>query len=151
MASWTTAAEVVDAWIGDGAPTDLALVDRWVGKAERHLRSKVPGLAARIAADPLLEPDLVENVKDVVASMVQRVFRNPEGVRTRQETTGPFSGSVTLGGDQPGELWITDDELSRLTLSGSQGGAFTIDTIPVTSPYSPHYVPPVDLWWLRSE
>lgn len=146
MANWTTADEVVAAWIGDDAPTDSAKVDLWIGRAERLLRSRVTGLAPRVAADPTVEPDLLDNVKDVVTSMVQRVFRNPEGVRTRQETTGPFSGSVTLGGDQPGELWITDDELSRLVLSGSSPGAFTIDTIPVTSPYSPYYVQPSDVW-----
>ena len=148
MANWTTADEVVAAWIGDDAPTDSGKVDLWIGRAERLLRSRVAGLSLRIDADPITEPDLLDNVKDVVTSMVQRVFRNPEGVRTRQETTGPFSGSVTLGGDQPGELWITDDELSRLVLAGSSPGAFTIDTIPVTSPFSPYFVPPVDSVWL---
>jgi len=143
--AWTTAADVVAVWIGDDAPTDLALVDRWVGRAERLLRAKVPGLALRVDADPVTEPDLLDNVKDVVSSMVQRVFRNPEGVRTRQESTGPFSGSVTLGGDQPGELWVTDDELARISLSGTRGSAFTVDTIPPISPYSPFYVPP-DVW-----
>jgi len=136
---------VVDAWIGDDAPTDLAKVDLWVGRAERLLRSKLPGLSARISADPV-EPDLLDNVKDVVTSMVQRVFRNPEGVRTRQETTGPFSGSVTLGGDQPGELWVTDDELARVSPTGTSSGAFTIDMIPSTSPFSDSYVPPIGGW-----
>ena len=145
--AWTSAADVVAVWIGDDAPTDLALVDRWVGRAERLLRAKVPGLALRVDADPVTEPDLLDNIKDVVSSMVQRVFRNPEGVRTRQESTGPFSGSVTLGGDQPGELWITDDELARISLTGSRGGAFTVDTIPALSPYSPAYLPP-DGWWI---
>ncbi len=140
MANWTTAAEVLAAWIGDDAPTDSVKVDLWIGRAERLLRSRVTGLAPRVAA--LLEPDLLDNVKDIVTSMVQRVFRNPEGVRTRQETTGPFSGSVTLGGDQPGELWITDDELARVSPTGSNRGAFTVDTIPVTSPFSPYYVEP---------
>ena len=144
--AWTSAADVVAVWIGDDAPTDLALVDRWVGRAERLLRAKVPGLALRVEADPVTEPDLLDNVKDIVSSMVQRVFRNPEGIRTRQESTGPFSGSVTLGGDQPGELWITDDELGRISLTGSRGGAFTVDTIPATSPYSPYFLP-ADTWW----
>ena len=141
--AWTAASEVVAAWIGDDAPTDLALVDRWVGRAERLVRSKVPGIQARIDA---AETDLLDNVKDVVTSMVQRVFRNPEGVRTRQESTGPFTGSVTLGGDQPGELWLTDDEMSRIAPAGSRSGAFTVDTIPVTSPFSPYYVPPIGGW-----
>lgn len=148
MANWTTAAEVVAAWIGDDAPADLAKVDLWVGRAERLIRARIPGIADRVVAEPVVEPDLVDNVKDVVTSMVQRVFRNPEGVRTRQESTGPFSGSITLGGDQPGELWLTDDEKARLSLSGSTGGAFTIDTIPAASPFSSFYVSPLNEWEL---
>lgn len=146
--AWTTAAEVLAAWIGGDAPSDTALVDVWVGKAERLLRAKVPTLAERVDADPETEPDLLGNVKDVVTAMVQRVFRNPEGIRQRQETTGPFTGSVTYGGDQPGALWVTDAELSLISPAGTNRGAFTIDTIPVTSPYSPHYVAPVGSVWL---
>ena len=140
--AWTTAAEVIAAWIGDDAPTDTAKVDTWIGKAERLLRSKVPGLQARLDVDPVVELDLLGNVKDVVTAMVQRVFRNPEGVRQRQEGSGPFTGSVTYGGDQPGELGVTDAELSKISPAGSNRGAFTVDTIPVTSPYSPYYVEP---------
>ena len=144
--AWTTAAEVVAAWIGDDAPTDNALIGVWVGRAERLLRAKVPGLQLRLDADPVTELDLLDNVKDVVTSMVQRVFRNPEGVRTRQESTGPFGGSVTYGGDQPGALWVTDAELSLISPAGTNRGAFTVDTIPVTSPFSPYYVPPIGGW-----
>ena len=144
--AWTSSAEVVAAWIGGDAPTDSALVGVWVEKAERLLRAKVPTLAARVDADPLTEPDLLGNVKDVVSAMVQRVFRNPEGIRTRQESTGPFGGSVTYGGDQPGSLWVSDAELAMISPSGSNRGAFTIDTIPVTSPFSPYYVPPIGGW-----
>lgn len=144
--AWTSSAEVVAAWIGGDAPTDTALVGVWVEKAERLLRAKVPTLAARVEADPVTEPDLLGNVKDVVSAMVQRVFRNPEGIRTRQESTGPFGGSVTYGGDQPGSLWVSDAELAMISLAGSNRGAFTIDTIPVTSPFSPYYVPPIGGW-----
>lgn len=141
--AWTTANEVIDAWIGDDAPTNSTLITVWIGKAERLVKVKVPGIQARVDAG---EEDLLDNVKDVVTSMLQRLFRNPEGVRTRQETTGPFTGSVTLGGDQPGELWLTDDDVSRLVPASAGHGAFTIDTIPVTSPYSVHYVPPGGGW-----
>jgi hypothetical protein len=144
--AWTTAAEVTAAWIGGDAPTESVLVDVWIGKAERLLRAKVPGLDARVDADPEVEPDLLGNVKDVVTAMVQRVFRNPEGIRQRQETTGPFTGSVTYGGDQPGSLWVTDAELAMISPTGSNRGAFTVDTIPVTSPFSPYYVPPIGGW-----
>jgi hypothetical protein len=128
------------AWtIGDDAPTDTALVDVWVGKAERLLRHKVPDLQSRI--DGGLEPDLLGNVKDVVTSMVQRVFRNPMGVRTVQESTGPLGGSVTYGGDQPGALWVTDTEFAMLNPTVSR--AFMIDMIPSTSPFSANYVEPL--------
>lgn len=141
--AWTTAAEVVAAWIGGDAPTDTAKVAVWIDKAERLLRGKVPTLAARRAATPVTEPDLSGNIADVVTAMVQRVFRNPEGVRQRQEGSGPFTGSVTYGGDQPGALWVTDAELALISPVGSNRGAFTVDTIPVTSEYSQYYVEPV--------
>jgi hypothetical protein len=144
--AWTSSADVLGAWIGEDAPSDAALVDTWVGKAERLLRAKVPTLAVRVAADPVTEPDLLGNVKDIVTAMVQRVFRNPEGIRQRQETTGPFTGSVTYGGDQPGALFVTDAELSTLSSSGSTRVAFTVDTIPFASPFSPHYVQPEGGW-----
>lgn len=140
--AWTTATEVTAAWIGPDAPTDTALVDVWISKAERLLRGKVPTLTTRLAVTPVTEPDLLGNVQDVVTSMVQRVFRNPEGVRQRQEGTGPFTGSVTYGGDQPGALWVTDAELALVSIAGTNRGAFTIDAIPVTSEYSQHYVAP---------
>jgi len=147
--AWTTAAEVLDAWIGDDAPDDSTKVDTWIGKAERLLRSKVPTLQARLAADPVVEPDLLGNVKDVVTGMVHRVFRNPEGVRQRQEGTGPFTGSVTYGGDQPGALWVTEHELALLVPAGDSTGAFTIDMIPSTSPFSDAYVSPLNAWELN--
>lgn len=141
--AWTTAGEVVAAWIGDDAPTNTALVDVWIGKAERLLRAKVPTLDARLAVSPVTELDLLGNVKDVVTEMVQEVFRNPEGVRQRQEGSGPFTGSVTYGGDKPGALRVTADQLELLAPAGASTGAYTVDMIPSTSPFSPNYVAPV--------
>ena len=146
--AWTTAAEVIAAWVGPGAPTDSVSVDLWVGKAERLLRSKAPDLTTRLAADPVVEPDLLGNVKDVLAEMVHEVFRNPEGVRQRQETTGPFTGSVTYGGDKPGALRVTAEQLERLAVPGDSTGAFTLDMIPATSPFSSAYVSPLNAWEL---
>lgn len=144
--AWTTATEVIAAWIGSDAPSDPALVGVWIEKAERLLRSKVPDLQARLDAGTESEPDLLGNAQDVVTAMVQRVFRNPEGVRQRQEGSGPFTGSVTYGGDQPGALWVTDAELATLATAGSGQGSFTIDMIPSTSPFSDNYVTPLNAW-----
>lgn len=146
--AWTTAAEVIASWIGDDAPDDTAKLDNWIGKAERLLRSKIPDLQARLAVDPVVELDLLDNVKDVVTEMVQEVFRNPEGVRQRQEGTGPFTGSVTYGGDKPGALRVTSEQLEKLASLGGSRGAFTIDMIPSTSPFSDTYVNPLNEWEL---
>lgn len=131
MAEWTTPDDVIDAWIGEDAPSDKPLIATWIGKAERQIRFRVPGIQARIDED---EVDLGENVIDVVTSMVQRVFRNPEGVRTRQTSTGPYSDSVTMGGDQPGSLWLTDEELALLAPNRSLGQrAFSVDLLAPSS------------------
>lgn len=129
MATWTSPESVIGSWIGEDRPTDENLVEVWVGRAERLLRKKKGiGLSPRIEAG---EDDLLETVQDVVSNMVQRVFRNPRGTRSTNTATGPFSESETFGGDQPGYLWVTDEELASLAPAESgKGSAFTIDTMP---------------------
>jgi len=69
-----------------------------------------------------------------VVAMVTRVFRNPEGIRQTNVTTGPYTNSKTYGGDTPGGLGLTADELAKLQ-GASSSGAFTISLIPPTSPF----------------
>lgn len=133
---WTTPDDVLTSWIGEGAPSDRDKIEAWIGKAEREIKFRVPDIQARIDAEAAQEPavtELLETAKDVVVSMVTRVFRNPEGIRQTNITTGPFTNSKTYGGDVPGGLGITEDELAKL--QGQRGGAFTIDLIPSTSPF----------------
>ena len=142
---WTTPADVLDSWIGLDAPDDLDLVATWIAKAEREIKYRVPDIQERIdleAAEVPARTDLLELTRDVVASMVARVFRNPEGIRTVNQSsgTGPFSESVsrTYGGDVPGGLGLTDGELARLRGSRSTR-AFSVSMIPTSSPFSPYY------------
>lgn len=142
--AWTTTDDVLDAWIGEGAPADDSLIETWIGKAEREIRFRVPSLQARIDAEAEVVPpatDLLETAKDVVVAMVIRVFRNPEGIRQRNTTTGPFTESATYGGDIPGGLAMTDDELAKLRGQVVSGGAYMIDMIPAGSRYSAAYDP----------
>ena len=135
--AWTTAEDVTGAWIGEGVPTDTAKVETWISKAEREIKYRVPGIQDRIDAEAAETPartDLLDTANDVVVAMVTRVFRNPEGIRQTNVTTGPFTGSKTYGGDVPGGLGLTDEELAKLQGSRSSG-AFTIDLIPSTSPF----------------
>ncbi|WP_193510478.1 Gp19/Gp15/Gp42 family protein [Cryobacterium sp. BB736] len=137
MASWTDPTDVTGAWIGEGAPTDEAQIQAWIGKAERELRFRVSDLQARIDAEAKLVPpatDLLETAKDVVVAMVTRKFRNPESIRQTNVTTGPYTTSKTYGGNMPGELEATDTELAKLR-GVKDSGAFTIGMIPPTSPF----------------
>ena len=136
MSNWTIPSDVTDAWIGEGAPTDTVKIQSWLDKAEREIRFRVPDIMARIAAEAAEDPartELLETAKDVTVAMVVRVFRNPEGIRQTNLTTGPYTTSKTYGGDVPGGLGLTDDELAKL--QGARGGAFSVGLIPVTSPF----------------
>jgi len=133
MASWTAPADVTGAWIGEGAPTETAKIQTWIDKAEREIKYRVPDIQARIDAEaPAV--DLKNTAIDVVVAMVTRVFRNPEGIRQTNVTTGPYTNSKTYGGDTPGGLGLTADELAKLQ-GASSSGAFTISLIPPTSPF----------------
>lgn len=139
--AWTSPEDVTDAWIGDGAPTDDGSLQNWIDRAERLIRRRVTDLQERIDAEAEEIPsrtDLLDTARDVTVAMVIRVFRNPDGTRqvNTTTTTGPFSDtrSQTYGGDVPGGLGLTDDELAAL--QGLSAGAFTIDLLPNTSPFA---------------
>ncbi len=136
MADWAKPNDVIDSWIGEFPPSDDTKLRTWIDKAEREIRYRVPDLADRIAAEEAAVPprtDLRGLAVDVAVAMVTRVFRNPEGIRQTNTTTGPFTESRTYGGDVPGGLALTDEELTKL--QGTRGGAFSIDLIPSTSPF----------------
>lgn len=150
--SWTLPTDVQDAWIGPDAPADGVLIQNWIDRAERLIRRQVKDLQERIDAEAEEIPpstDLLDTARDVTVAMVIRVFRNPEGIRQTNTTTttGPFSDTrmQTYGGDVPGGLGLTDDELGAL--QGASEGAFSIDLIPSTSPFhSSRVSAPFEVW-----
>ena len=78
--AWTVAADVIDSWIGDGAPTDPDLVEVWIGRVERMIRRNVPDLQARLDLEAdTTSTELLDVTRDVVVAVVTRIFRNPEG------------------------------------------------------------------------
>lgn len=151
--AWTDASYVTGSWIGDGAPTDSEQVRLWIDKAERLIRREVPDFQGRLDAEADEAPtstELLDTARDVVVAMVTRVFRNPEGRRSTQTATGPYSESITFGGEQPGGLYLTGEELSALRGVSQGSRAFTIDMIPSDSPYSQHNPSPRypwERWW----
>lgn len=131
---WVDAEQFQDEWIGYDTPTDENLITAWLGKAERMIRQRVPGLVERIEAG---EPDLLDNVRDVVIAMVTRVFRNPEGLRSVNSTSGDLAESITFGGETPGVLEILPAELAALT--GGRRGYRRAGGLSMIPPYSPFY------------
>ena len=125
MALWATVDDVLGRWIGDDAPCDAALIEAWIADAETLILAEFPTIQDRLEAGTIT----LDRLRLVVARMVTRAFRNPTGTRQRQETTGPFTGSITYGGDHPGDLWLTAEE--RALLGGGSGTqqAFTISTL----------------------
>ena len=124
MGMWVTPADVRKRWvIGDLEASDEQVATK-IEDAEDVVLSEFPDVQARVDSGALRVDTLVR----VVSGMVVRFFRNPEGLRTTGETTGPFSvqSTVTYGGDEPGELYLTDADRSALAGRARQRKAFTI-------------------------
>lgn len=99
----------------------------WLGRARRAILAEAPlaVLAARIR-DGAVD---AEAPQDVQIDLVLGKLANPGGIRTVQESNGPSSGSITYGGDSPGQLTLTAQHRKMLGVtSGSRRAAGTVDT-----------------------
>ncbi len=111
MINWATPEDVANADIGgvtDGLSPDR--IQYWLGRAERAILAAVPDLGVRVAAGRVA----AEAPADVQVDLVLSKVGNPGGIRTIQESNGPTSGSVTYGGDTPGEMALTAAQLKAL-------------------------------------
>lgn len=124
--AWTTPQNVRDRWLGRHqlTATDAQLVTL-IGDAEDSVLREWPDIQARIDAGTLPQTRVVK----VVARMVIRHLRNPEGIRAVQQGAGPYQLSETYGGDEPGSMELTDADRDELAPS-REVGAFSIDTAP---------------------
>lgn len=121
MATWAGYQDVADRWVGTDVPSDETLVETLLGDAEQIVLAAYPAIQDRIDAGTVP----LERVTMIVVSMVTRLLRNPEFVRTVQETVGAFSQSRTYLGNDSG-LFLTDSETAMLRPS-SRGKAFEVD------------------------
>ncbi len=104
--------DVLSRWVGQGKPADSTQVDTLCGDAEAIIAGEFPDLAARITAGS----PTAEQVKLVVVAMVTRVYKNPERVRSKNDSTSDqFGGSVVFSGDNPGALELTKAERALLS------------------------------------
>lgn len=96
------------------AEQDLATIR--LGDASALLRTLIPGIDARIAADST--GNLAAVAKSTVADVVIRFLQNPNGAKQLQETIGPRSYGMTLDG-RPTGIFFTDGELDSLRPSAA--------------------------------
>lgn len=106
---------------------DAKQLEYWLGRARRAILAEVKAqiLVGRVR-DQSIDKDAP---KDVQIDLVLAKLGNPGGIRTVQESNGPSSGSVTYGGDSPGQLTLT--AAHRRMLGGLTAGrrvARTVDT-----------------------
>lgn len=119
--SWATYTDITSRWVGDGFPTDEQLVAALISDAEQVILASYPAIQTRIDSGALP----LERVVLVVSQIVSRVLRNPDGLTTWQQNTGPF-GQLRNFADGKSGIHITDQEL-RLLAPTRGGKAFEVD------------------------
>jgi hypothetical protein len=105
-------------------PEEEAAVPNWLNRAWTILQGKVPGIVGRMALEsdqPLaLDEDLVV---DVLAAMVERKVRNPDGLRSFTVDDVVHTVDAALSS---GQIYPTPDELASLAIPAPAGGLYSI-------------------------
>lgn len=108
---WATPSDLKNAWLLDlEIPYSDETIAVWLQRAQDDLVGRKPSLVAEVATSERV----ARLARDVVVSMVSRVFTNPEGLRSSMGVTGPLTEQVMFAGANPGELIPTKAELDRL-------------------------------------
>lgn len=124
---YASADDVLERWLGGNPPTE-DVIDTFIFDAETLVNFEFPDLAAAVEAEDIP----AGQVRFVVCQMVIRALSNPNNLRSTSEGIDSYSRTVTYAGDDPGSLWLTDQERVLLTNAGfSSQTAFTIDPTPI--------------------
>lgn len=107
--SWASPQDIIDRWVGNDIPTDIDLLTALIADAESVILGTYPGIQTRIDNDSLR----LATVTMVVARMVTRLLRNPEGLTYWQQQTGPF-GQARNYGSSGQDIWLSTEEVSLL-------------------------------------
>lgn len=111
---WASAVDVRDRWLAGPLSVEDEQIEILVGDVEDFLSGEFEDLDDRLADGRLTTARL----RRVVVRIAIRVLRNPSGYRQVTSGTGPFTGSATYGGDQPGEIFVTDEDRKDLVGRG---------------------------------
>lgn len=144
--TWVEPADVLARWVGGNPPDEESLAPL-IADAEVIIRFNFPTIDERLDAE---EENLLERLEFVVSRMVIRAVRNPEGLRSIQDGAGPFQTTRTFGGDEPGSLWLLEEEYDFLLTPEEQAKrrrkAFTIDPGAHARSGTPH-LDTCSVWW----
>ena len=123
---WATPADVEARWLLDeDIPATVEQLLALIDDAEDTIVARVPDVPQRLASGQLPKGRVV---KITVALVIERL-KNPRGTRQMNSTAGPYTESETFGGNNPGAMTLTDEQIRELT-GGSKRAAFTVNTIP---------------------
>ena len=106
-------------------PATPEQLEALIEDAEDTIVARVPDVPQRIGSESLPKARVV---KITVALVIERL-KNPRGTRQMNSTAGPYTESETFGGNNPGAMFLTDEQIRELT-GGSKRAAFTVNTIP---------------------
>lgn len=110
MTRWADAGDVRLRWLSGPLSVEDEQIEVLLEDIEDFLTGEFKDLEDRIADGRLSEKRLTR----VIVRIAIRVLRNPAGYRQVTSGTGPFTGSATYGGDQPGEIYVTDEDRKDL-------------------------------------
>lgn len=133
---FATVEDVKSRWLTESTAgpipaTDAQLVQLIVD-AEDIIETECPNIEQDVLAGRVRKTSVIR----VVARMIIYKLQTSGYVRTATENTGPFGGSLTYAGDNPGELYLTDAD--KRALSGPRAAgkkAFTVSTVPAGWPW----------------
>jgi len=142
--AYATYNDVLTRWISEGdLPATETQIATLLEDAEDTILREFPDLEERLNSGELP----TARVAKVEARMVIRHLRNPAGIRSAQMGAGPYQQTTTYGGEEPGSLYLTEDDKRELRgASSNKGKAFSVDTTP--GYYVNRYLE--DGWWFRA-
>lgn len=108
---WATVEEVHLDWIEGVPPMSDETIAYQLWRAEDKILSEFPLIEAWVKAGSVR----ASTVGRVAVGMAMRRLTNPRFQRSQQVGAGPFSQNTTVvGGDHPGEIYLTDDDKADL-------------------------------------
>lgn len=125
---WATPADVEARWLlEEEIPATPEQLEALILDAEDTIVARVPDVPQRIGTEQL---PLARVVKITVALVIERL-KNPRGTRQMNSTAGPYTESETFGGNNPGVMVLTDEQVRELTGARTRA-AFVVNTVPTS-------------------